>query len=633
MNVCAYVAAWAVLAGPAVAQLTDEVTGVGFGGQTTLQWAPDANASSYHVYRGNVDLLASGIPGRCHGFEVPGTTFETPAAPDPGQAYFYLITALDVHGEEGVPGVDSAGSPRALLGSCTTVMRNHVLDRVGFGWDEWSAARLRQLGIEAHIAEQLTPRSINEQTNNELRDRLLQIDPAESLTDLLRQHVVRGTYARRQLEQQTAEFWANHFNTFWLKIQEHFEIWFPDCESPGVPQGCDDFFPFISQGIASEVQYREIEQFRSMAFYASFRDLLEVSATSPAMIPYLDSVTSVVGNPNENYARELLELHTMGVAGGYVQADIEELARALTGWSVCKKTLLTMSDPMASCLANYWDDTPGMWVAHFDPVLHDCTTKTVFAGTPHEFTIPDTCGNPSEGLNDLDVALDGIVAHPSTARFISGKILERFVSEDYDESMVDALVAVWNDDTNPAGVGDVRAVLSAALNLPEFLDPDRVRDKIKTPLEHAVSAMRATRGATDGLTRVLTYLSATQHRPHYNPVPTGWPEDGLSWINTNNMLDRQKLIFELLQSNDPEFSADPISLLEDNGVSTAPGNAVAIVDFFADAMFGGALTPAERQAAVDYLNTDDDGVPTPYDDRRIGEVVAILAGYPQFQEQ
>jgi uncharacterized protein (DUF1800 family) len=324
----------------------------------------------------------------------------------------------------------------------------------------------------------------------------------------------------------------------------------------------------------------------------------------------------------------------MGVDAGYTQSDVEELSRVITGWSLCKKAVADVNDPLGPCLGAYWDDAvPGRIVATYVVGSHDCTEKTLFAGTPYESVIADSCASPLDGVNDLFQALDAIVAHPSTPQFISRKILERFVTENPDQALIDVLVTEWNDAGNPQGVGDMKAVLEAALSLDAFLDPDRVHGKIKTPLEQFASAFRATRGQTDGASTVIDSLVLAQHIPHFNPVPTGWPETGGSWLGTNNMLERQNFGILLLESTDPSFEALPIDLLQDHGVSTLPGNAAAIVDFFIDAFFGGALTPAERQAAIDYLNTDEAGIPSAYDEARIRDVVALLLGYPQFQEQ
>ena len=377
-----------------------------------------------------------------------------------------------------------------------------------------------------------------------------------------------------------------------------------------------------------------MEEFRSLAFNGNFRQMVEASALSPAMILFLDTFANVVGGPNENFARELLELYTMGVGGGFSQADVEETARVLTGWTICKKKLTGVGNPLAPCLDEYWLPTPpGEWTAHFDPANHDCGAKTLFFGTPEQIEIPDSCGNPADGVTDLSLALDGIAAHPATARFIATKILRRFVSDTPEPAMVDEMVAVWNDPTNPAGIGDLRAVLEAALTHPAFLDPDRVRGKIKTPLEQFTGAIRAVRGQTDGTTVVLGLLANASHLPHYNPVPTGWPEAGEAWLDTTNTLERQNFGVYLTAFNDPEFGSDLMNLLADHGVSTAPGNAEAIIDFFSDLLFGGALTPAERQQAIDFLNSDVNGAPSPYDETRIRRTAGFLLGYPQFQEQ
>ncbi len=624
----------AALAPAGAAAAPPEVGGVRFADASSLAWNPVIGASHYNVYRGNLSELASGVPPRCHGFRLTSTSFSTPAPPPPAAAFVYLVTAESPAQGEGTAGSASSGVPRPLLGSCTAVMRNHLLDRAGFGWDEWSRDRIRTLGLDGYLEEQLQPSTIDESDNLELNERLAAILPPESVADLVAHQVVRGVYSRRQLEQQAVSFWVNHFNTFWLKLEDWFNLLFPECESPGVPPPCDPLFPALSQSLASQLQLREMERFRSLALDGNFRELLEASALSPAMLIYLDMVLSVAGNPNENYARELMELSAMGVDGGYTQQDVEQLARALTGWSVCKKAAAEMDDPLAPCIASYWEHQPyGQFTAHFDPALHDCASKTIFLGTPQEFTFPDSCGDPAQALQELELALDQVAAHPSTPRFISRKLLEKFVVEEPTEAAIDALVAEWNDATNPHGIGDLEQVMRSALGLARFLDPDEVGTKIRTPLEHAIAALRATRGRTDGRAEVVPFLSSTAGLPFLCRDPTGWPEAGFHWINTNATLDRQNFGYALAVSTDPDFAAQVTLLLSENGVSTAPGNAAAIVDFFADVLFGGALTPAERQRAIEFLNTDDLGQPGAYDAQDIREVVGLLLGYPQFQEQ
>ena len=611
-----------------------EVSGVAFSGPATLVWSSATGADFYQVYRGELSGLATGVPGRCHGFQVDSTSFETLPEPAPGVGFFYLVTAESTADGEGTPGLDSLHQLRGLLGSCDGVMRSHLLGRLGYGWNEWTRDRLETMGLEDYIDDQLAPRFIDEADNTELNSKLGPIDPPIDIVQLLQHQVIRATYSRRQLEQQAATFWANHLNTDWTKLRIFWQGAFPQCQSPGVPAACDEAYPVRAYLEASHGVYGEMEQFRRIAFNGNFRNMVEASALSPAMIIYLDTIYSNAGNPNENYPRELMELHTMGVDGGYTQQDVQELSRVITGWSLCKKAPGDVADPTALCIQEYWDDAvPGSIVATFVWQQHDCTQKILFENTPEEVTIPATCGNPINGVNDLFLALDGIVAHPSTARFISTKILQRFVTDEPSQQMVDQMVEVWNDSNNFAGVGDMQALLEAAVTMDAFFDPDGFGSKIKTPLEHYTSAFRATRGATDGATEVINFLEAAQHLPHYNPVPTGWPEDGESWIGTNNMLERQNFGIALLPQGGQSFGTDVLGLMQDNGVSTLPGNTEAIIDFLADVLFGGALTPAERQVAIDYLNTDDLGNPSDYNDLRIRDTVALMLGYPHFQEQ
>lgn len=604
-----------------------EVAGVGFSDAASLIWDPSTGVNRYYVYRGEIDGLAQGNPARCHGFRVSGTLFDTPAQPATGAGYFYLLTERRLLGETS-PGDDSFGNLRPLMGNCEPVMRDHVFDRLGFGWSEWTRDRYESTTLNAYIAEQLDPTSIDESTNTDLSSRLAGIDPPLDIFHLLQQQIVRAVYARRQLEQQVATFWANHFNTDWSKVANLFQGVYPECDDMMLPEGCDPGYPAQAYQVASDMQYREIEAFRAQGFGGTFRQMLESSALSPGMIVYLDTYLSIAAAPNENYPRELMELHTLGVNGGYTQQDVEELSRVITGWSACLK-IPPNTQPLDLC-----DNGPGsIWYATFIIGAHDCTEKVLFAGTPQELTIPDTCAAPFTGVNDLGLALDALATHPSTAQYISRKLLQRFVTDTPDQELVDQIAAVYSDAGNPLGVGDMKAVLEAIFSADVLRNPDYARSKIKTPLEHLASSMRATRGFTDGFTGSLDFLALTQHLPHFNPVPTGWPENGESWIGTNNTLDRQNFGFNLMFIVNPVFGSDPLTLLNDNGVSTLPGNTEAIVDFFSDAFFGGALTPAERQTAIDNLDQDAGGVPGPYDDNRILETIALMLGYPQFQEQ
>ena len=338
------------------AQAPPEVQGVGFGPATTLGWSAAPGAAAYDVYRGTLSDLTSGIPARCHAYRVAGTSFAAAELPASQAIDYYLVTGESATGVEGTAGSNSQGTPRPLLGRCGPLMRNHVLDRAGYGWSEWSRDRIAALSsVAAYLDEQLDPSSISEADNTELASRLAAIEPPDNVAELIARQVVGGVYARRQLAEQAGSFWTNHFNTENRKVGDGFDRLFPPCNSPGVPPQCDANYPARANQTAALLQKREFDTFQSLSFGGTYRQMLEASAKSPAMIIFLDTVTNVVSAPNENYAREILELYSMGVDGGYTQTDVEQLARVFTGWNYCRKSPANEANPLGPCITNYWD--------------------------------------------------------------------------------------------------------------------------------------------------------------------------------------------------------------------------------------------------------------------------------------
>ncbi len=599
----------------------DEVQGLALDGAGSLTWGPTSLADDYNVYQGLLSWSGFSEGAVCFGDEIAAPTFTLAGDPPSGEGFYYLVTA-EGPGGEGSAGAGASG-PRLLRGRCDAVMRSSILGRVAYGGDEWTRQRLAALGRQGLIDEQLAPESIDESDNTTLSARRQHFTPPETNFELLGLEIVEAVYSRRQLEHQATMFWVNHFNTDYRKSFMFFSA-----------------YPYTERAFQSAKLHHDARNaFRDLAFNGTFRDILEASALSPAMIVFLDTATNVTGAPNENFARELLELHSMGVGNGYTQQDIVELARVFTGWSVCKKRNNQAADPLAPCITLKNDGTPGntagAWVRNFDPSLHDSGQKVLYAGTPHEAVIMATSADPEAGIADVDLALDAIAAHPAAARFIASKLLQRFVTETPSQEMINGVIAVWNDPSNPRGAGDLREVLRAVLSRPELADPARSRGKIRTPFEQVTAVLRAARGKTDGLTAMRDYLTRMAEVPHENPVPTGYPELGGDWLDTNNLLDRQNFALDVTSRTDYAFGADVLGLLEDAGVSTAyvPDNSGAIVDFFAEILFGGAITPAERQIAVTYLTTDDAGNPSPYDGARIAQTLGFMMGWAQFMEQ
>ena len=341
--------------------------------------------------------------------------------------------------------------------------------------------------------------------------------------ELMSARVARAVVSERQLEELMTDFWLNHFSVF----------------------------------VGKNVQMRyhlsayEREAIRPLVF-GRFRDLLGAVAHSPAMLIYLDNAISVAdsGRPtlvdrrvaerrvaavrgavsrnarrpgarldsagleqllarrprglNENYARELLELHTLGVDGGYSQLDVIEVARALTGWSV--RAGARGGDGFV-----------------FNAVAHDAGGKSIL-GRPFA---------AGRGEDEGDRVLDLLAEHPATARHISTKLVRRFVSDSPPSALVDRVTDVFMRTK-----GDIRAVVRTIVTSDEFFSRAAYRAKVKSPFEVVVSAARAL-GARADSTPLTAGLVARMGQPIYgHQAPNGWPETGAEWMNTGAILNR-----------------------------------------------------------------------------------------------
>lgn len=346
----------------------------------------------------------------------------------------------------------------------------------------------------------------------------------EFVNDLLSAKVARAVLSERQLAEVMTDFWENHFNVFIGKGQLRY------------------YLPEYSE--------------RTIRPHAlgHFRELLGAVAKSPAMLQYLDNAQSVAdsGQPtlggqgpglgrgrgraaivnrrirqmdstqrtaleqlqqrrprglNENYARELLELHTLGVDGGYTQQDVIEVARALTGWG--------MNPPRQG---------GGGFV--FRAAAHDAGPKVVLG---HRL-------RAGRGIEDGDEVLDIVSRHPSTAMFISRKLVTRLVSDDPPDDLVERAAATFTRTG-----GDIREVVRVIVTSPEFFSRAAYRAKVKSPFEVTVSALRAL-GARADTTPFSAGLVGRLGQPLYgHQAPNGWPETGAAWINTGAILNRINL--------------------------------------------------------------------------------------------
>jgi uncharacterized protein (DUF1800 family) len=285
--------------------------------------------------------------------------------------------------------------------------------------------------------------------------------------------------------------------------------------------------------------------------------LLEATAQSPAMLFYLDNWQSVSPERaqefgrgrfarqrakqkgkqsrglNENYARELMELHTLGVDGGYTQKDIIEVARCFTGW--------TISQP----------NRGGEFI--YNDRVHDKGEKTVLG-------VKIAAGG---GRDDAEKVLDILARHPATARFISTKLARKFVADDPPPALIDRMAKIFRDTD-----GDIRAVLSAMFDSREFFSEGAFRAKVKTPLELIVSAARATDAQVDFAVPLATQI-AQLGQPLYRKIePTGYASANAEWVNSGALLARMNFALALTANRVPGVKVDA-SRFEDNAGAVA----------------------------------------------------------------
>ncbi|MBV8834327.1 MAG: DUF1800 domain-containing protein [Acidobacteriaceae bacterium] len=339
------------------------------------------------------------------------------------------------------------------------------------------------------------------------RQLMLTVNPQNVVaTDLTEGKLLRAIYSNHQLSELMVDFWYNHFNVF-------------------INKGADRFM----------VPTYEREAIRPHVF-GRFYDLLLETAKSPAMLFYLDNAESVSPEAaerlarnnrqqrrglNENYGRELLELHTVGVEGGYTQKDVIDVARCFTGW--------TISNPRKGGGFEYNDR------------VHDKGQKVVLG-----HVIP-AGGGMNDGLKVLDI----LAHHPSTARFISTQLARRFVADDPPPSLVKRM-----SETFLKSDGDIREVMTVMVNSPEFWSQGAYRAKIKTPFEMVVSALRATNAdVTSGF--LIAGELQKLGEPLYRKIePTGYSSANAEWVSSAGLLGRMNFALALTHNRVPGVKVD-----------------------------------------------------------------------------
>lgn len=460
-----------------------------------------------------------------------------------------------------------------------------LLSRTSFGIreEEWQAAR--GAGYDAWLAVQLAPERIDTAA---LESQLAANLPTLAMTsgqiialaretnrqfqavdELRAATIARQAYSPAQLFEVMVEFWTNHFN--------------------------------VNVGDAA-VRFFKTADDRDIRRHAMgrFADLLKANARSPAMLYYLDNYLNVATGPNENYARELMELHTLGVDGGYTEDDVKAVARAFTGWTV------TPYNP-----ARGVNDVQFVFVRS----RHDTRAKTVLG-----VDLP-----AGRGIEDGDDVLDLLANHPSTARFIARKLLRRFVSDAPSDEMVERIALVFRQTG-----GDIRALLAAILSSDVFKASGD--DKFKRPVEYAVSALRATNAQLSGnWIRALAETLNTLGQLHFAwPAPNGYPDVGGYWINSSALLTRFNYALALGEGTIGNGIRIDIAALLGNAARTPE----QIVDRLTERVLRRQLLPLDRAVLVNYAA--DGGPPNvlipdaAQRQRRAREVLGVMLGSTYF---
>jgi uncharacterized protein (DUF1800 family) len=308
------------------------------------------------------------------------------------------------------------------------------------------------------------------------------------------------------------------------------------------------------------------------------------------MLHYLDNSLSVKGALNENYARELLELHTLGVDGGYTQDDVINVARAFTGW-----TVVTSGDRMTERTSSFT----------FKGGQHDEAEKLVLG---HRLA-------SGRGIADGEQVLDIVARHPSTARYISWKLARRFVSDSPPPALVDraALVFLQTD-------GDISSVVRTIVTSDEFFADAAFRAKVKNPLEFIVSARRALGARADSTSTSWRAVCDLGQPMFGRASPDGWPDDGAAWINSGTILNRIMYAADLAADKVPG-----VTLAAWPGWSLVDSTAREQADGVIRLVLGGVATDDTRRTLADINHEDGE--------ERLREMVAVVLGSPEFQRR
>jgi len=443
-----------------------------------------------------------------------------------------------------------------------------LVDRITFGRTEAEVALANSFATaEDYLEYHLNPAAIDDSAMDARLVpyttlfmqpyELIALQGGQVRNELIEAAILRAVFSKRQLFERMVEFWGDHFNI-------------------DINNGLDQQYKTIDD--------RDVIRANALG---TFPALLAASAHSPAMLYYLDNITSTAGNPNENYARELLELHSMGVTGGYTQQDVQEVARCFTGWQVWGAN----ANPQEI-----------RWTFRYNNNQHDNGAKTVLGQA-----IP-----ANGGQNDGNLVLNILANHASTREFIARKLCIRFWGDNPPQSLVDAVATTYQSTG-----GDIKAMLRTL-----FLSHDwtTAPQKYKRPFHNFMSFMRAS-GATITTTSALrTQLTGAGQLPFSWSPPDGYPETLEAWVGL--ILPRWN--FGALVMNGTNGSVSGVNV-DISVLLAGMTTAQQVADRIEQALFRGAMDPAEKNLILNYL------LPNNPSTTKKREAVGLAMAMPSFQ--
>ncbi len=618
----------------------------------------------------------------------------------------------------------------------------HVLNRLAFGAKPGDIDRVKTIGIQRFIEQQLNPSSI---TDNLAEAKLKNLDVfgmstaeifakypnpgallqaidrangpqanaanqnADAMTDTQRQErqaklrelyqkydlrpanqllpqitanrVMRAVYSERQLQEVMVDFWQNHFNVFSGKAAVRWYI--PSYESDVLRKNALGNFKDLVVGTAqhpamlfyldnfesrtpnaqparggNQMAQRIQQALRNGELRPQARERIKeqfklTDAQLDERIKQLKTTPPAAANSrvgiNENYARELMELHTLGVDGGYSQKDIVEVAKAFTGWTIVdprgyRRAAASMINGTEEQRLSRLQRTAGVpddaesGSFYFNPRWHENGEKMVLGQKVNE-------GGVKDGLRVIDI----LTTHPSTAKFIAKKLAVKFVSDTPSPALVGRVAEAFTKSK-----GDIKTTLKALFTDKEFFAPENYRTKIKSPFELAVSSIRALGAETNGGAQMLAMLNKLGEVPYGYQAPTGYPDTAEDWVNTGALLERLNYAIAL-SSN--QIAGTRVDLKRFEGKDKA-----AILDKAVSLVLAGEISPATKATLTKQLEqplpdvkapnevTDDVTVPNmragqagaqgrqarllrPSGNPDVFKVVSLVLGTPEFQRQ